>query len=207
MSRGTSAGETMAGVVHEAWLATAELDEVADAETRKSAFMLVLEAMLSDADSDSSEAIALHEDLDRYEVRQPEEDDLFTSPQLRCGEIAHYLRIPSKDAETMFDASRRAPEPAVGSELLSESKQRASCEIALLTIAGRTAVGLETVAEQICRALARYQLPGAESFDSDLVLRDDCLMSSIENRNGGELRLTSEGVEAVRELAQRLASR
>ena len=202
----TPAGAAMAGLVREAWLATAELDEVADAQTRKSAFILVLESMLAGEKFDSVEVDALLEDLDDYEVREPEDDDLFSTPQLRCGEIAHYLRVPSGCAEAMYDMIPREPELIVSPDLLGESSQTANCEIALLTIAGRIAVGVETSAQQVCEAHERYRLPDADLASCCLMLGDDPRMPTIEVHGKGELRLTRQGVDAARELAQRVAS-
>ena len=202
----TPAGAAMAGLVREAWLATAELDEVADAQTRKSAFMLVLEAILAGEQFDSVEVDALLEDLDEFEVREPEDYDLFSTPQLRCGEIAHYLRVPSEGVETMYDVNPREPELIVSPDLLSESGRIASCEITLLTIAGRIAVGVETNAQQVCEAHERYRLPDADPQSLCLARGDDRRMPTIEVRGGDEWRLTRHGVDAARVLAQRVAS-
>ncbi len=91
----TEAGTAMARLVREAWLATAEIDGVVDGETRQSAFLLVLEAMLRNGES--AEPASQTESADPFDASfQPiEQDDLYPTPELRTDAISAYLRIES----------------------------------------------------------------------------------------------------------------
>ena len=76
----TETGTTMAGVVREAWLATAELDEVVDSDTRQSAFVLVLEAMLRDGELGTPVASVVEADTSDASYEIVEQDDLVSHP-------------------------------------------------------------------------------------------------------------------------------
>ena len=105
----TETGTTMAGVVREAWLATAELDEVVDSDTRQSAFVLVLEAMLRDGELGTPVASVVEADTsdDSYEI--VEQDDLYPTPDLRTDAISFYLGIRAEQVPLLCTVEQAEP--------------------------------------------------------------------------------------------------
>ncbi len=204
-------GGSVEDVIMEAWEAVSHLGDRVGAETQEAAFRLVLYAMLSrtDLETNLDDVIAdvvPDEDRDPYEVRKPEDDDLFSTPQLRSGEIAAYLRIPASAVGNLYDVGERKPCIVIGRHLLSEAKLLAACEVGLLVTAGNTAVGVETTVSDVCEALAVYQEQDVESLVSQVLTEDDTSFCLVEGHERDVLRLTRTGVLAVRDLAARVST-
>lgn len=202
----TETGEAMASAVKEAWAATSQLGDGVDPATREAAFKLVLESMLIRGESKFVAEELPPEDRDEYEVHQIDDADLFSTPQLRTSEIAAYLRISGRAADALYNVCSREPRLKASTQLLSESNENAVCEIGLLTVAGRIAVGVETTLRDVCDSLNGSRIPNAETLVSNLLTRGYAEHCFVEQYEDGVLRLTGEGVLAVRELAQRLTT-
>ncbi len=197
------AGLRMANVVREAWLATSELGEDITPATREEAFKLVLAAMLGVHGSESagagqfgygSEPAALFDDP----------DDHYSTPELRSDGISDYLRIQEEGVPALFDVRLREPMVQVDPLALSDSKRVALRELALLELAGRTAVGLDTNQAHIQSTVERYQACDGKSYVPRLLACDDVLFLGRPSNGERLVRLTGSGVGTVRKLAQRL---
>ncbi|MCY4617184.1 MAG: hypothetical protein OXD50_01330 [Chloroflexi bacterium] len=200
----TKVGASMADVVREAWLATAELDEVADAPTRRSAFMLVLEAMLRDETISAPEREESQIGSDDNANGEGSSDDLYSTPELRGDAISSYLQVPRDEVEILFRLDETEPALQLSAQKLSSGKRPATKEIALLVLAGRTALGLDTLSDDIRDVAQRYRKYDSANFLSTLQKSDEFAVLGRPRSAKRVVRLRGAGVTSARSLAQNL---
>ena len=201
----SAAGIDMASVVREAWLATATLDEVADTETRRSAFMLVLEAMLRNKGEALAETVI---PKNGAEADSPGDvgDNLYSTPELRMDAISSYLEIAGEQVEILFDVNEPTPSVQVHPSQLPHAKGTATREIALLVLAGRTALGIDTSMDDVRKVAERYRKYDGANFAKTLQSSPDLVVLRKPRSSQRTVRLRGAGVSAARELAQRLVA-
>ena len=200
-----TASVNMASVVREAWLATATLDEVADAPTRQSAFLLVLEAMLRSAGGRSTESPVPVNGAEADSADNGR-DDLYSTPELRMDEISLYLKIAGEQVQNLFDVKKPTPSVQVHPSQLSRAKSAATREIALLVVGGRTALGLDTSMDDVRKVVEQYRKYDATSFAKTLQSSPELVVLGELQSAKRTVRLRGIGVSAVRGLAQRLVA-
>ena len=202
----TVAGATMAGVVREAWLATAELDEVVDSDVRQSAFVLVLEAMLRDGVVETpAEAVDLPDEFDAsYDL--VEQDDLYPTPELRTDAISSYLGIKAEQVPLLCAVEQADPTLRANVKRLLTEKHVSIREIALLLLGVRTAVALDTDLDEVRRAGEKYCSLDESTSAEIMQSSPEWVVMGVRGSERKIVRLRSAGVDAVRELVQQLVS-
>ena len=202
----TVAGATMAGVVREAWLATAELDEVVDSDVRQSAFVLVLEAMLRDGEVETpAEAVDLPDEFDAsYDL--VEQDDLYPTPALRTDAISSYLGIKAEQVPLLCAVEQVDPILRGNLERLLTEKHVAIRDIALLLLGVRTAIALDTDLDEIRRAGEQYCSLDESTSAEIMQSSPEWVVMGVRGSERKIVRLRAAGVDAVRELVQQLVS-
>ena len=202
----TVAGATMAGVVREAWLATAELDEVVDSDVRQSAFVLVLEAMLRDGEVETpAEAVDLPDEFDAsYDL--VEQDDLYPTPELRIDAISSYLGIKAEQVPLLCAVEQADPTLRANLKRLLTEKHVSIREITLLLLGVRTAVALDTDLDEVRRAGEQYCSLDESTSAEIMQSSPECVVMGVRGSERKIVRLRSAGVDAVRELVQQLVS-
>lgn len=200
------AGIDMAATVREAWAATTALVDEVDRETRQSAFMLVLESMLRHDGQDPLGNGSLEPRAVSAQWGVDDEEDLYTTPELRQYGLSDYLRINSEDVASLYSVRARAPMVQVDPLALSVSAGTVIQELALLEIAGRTAVGLDTNQTHVLSTVERYSANDREVYLPRLLACED--MQFLARPENGErlVRLTASGVTSVRALAHRIVA-
>lgn len=201
----TKAGSNMASVVREAWLATATLDEVADAHTRQSAFMLVLEAMLRNRGEASTEAVIPRNGAEADSASDVG-DNLYSTPELRGDAISSYLQIAREHVESLFAIGEPEPTLQLPVHNLSQGKRPATREIALLVVAARTSLGLDTFTDHIREPTEYYRKYDGPNFLSTLQKSDEFVVLGRPRTRARVVRLRRAGVAAAQELAQKLSA-
>lgn len=202
----SEAGNQMAQVIEEAWRATASLDEVVDGETRQSAFVLVLEAMLRNAASAEPKVDANLADSfdDSYQV--VEQDDLYPTPGLRAEAISAYLDIQPEQVPLLCSVEQAAPDLRLRPTRLAPTNPAAAREIALLLLGVRTAVALDTQLDDIRQAVERYCQGDEPPFAAALQSSPEWVVMGVRGSERKIVRLREPGVTAARTLAQRLVA-
>ena len=202
----TVAGATMAGVVREAWLATAELDEVVDSDVRQSAFVLVLEAMLRDGEVETpAEAVDLPDEFDAsYDL--VEQDDLYPTPELRTDAISSYLGIKAEQVPLLCAVEQADPTLRANVKRLLTEKHVSIREIALLLLGVRTAVALDTDLDEVRRAGEKYCSLDESTSAEIMQSSPEWVVMGVRGSERKIIRLRSAGVDAARELVQQLVS-
>ena len=202
----TVAGATMAGVVREAWLATAELDEVVDSDVRQSAFVLVLEAMLRDGEVETpAEAVDLPDEFDAsYDL--VEQDDLYPTPELRIDAISSYLAIKAEQVPLLCAVEQADPTLRANLKRLLTEKHVSIREITLLLLGVRTAVTLDTDLDEVRRAGEQYCSLDESTSAEIMQSSPEWVVMGVRGSERKIVRLRSAGVDAVRELVQQLVS-
>ena len=202
----TVAGATMAGVVREAWLATAELDEVVDSDVRQSAFVLVLEAMLRDGEVETpAEAVDLPDEFDAsYDL--VEQDDLYPTPELRTDAISSYLGIKAEQVPLLCAVEQADPTLRANVKRLLTEKHVSIREIALLLLGVRTAVALDTDLDEVRRAGEKYCSLDESTSAEVIQSSPEWVVMGVRGSERKIVRLRSAGVDAARELVQQLVS-
>ena len=202
----TVAGATMAGVVREAWLATAELDEVVDSDVRQSAFVLVLEAMLRDGEVETpAEAVDLPDEFDAsYDL--VEQDDLYPTPELRTDAISSYLGIKAEQVPLLCAVEQADLTLRANVKRLLTEKHVSIREIALLLLGVRTAVALDTDLDEVRRAGEKYCSLDESTSAEVIQSSPEWVVMGVRGSERKIVRLRSAGVDAARELVQQLVS-
>lgn len=202
----TETGTTMAGVVREAWLATAELDEVVDSDTRQSAFVLVLEAMLRDGELGTPVASVVEADTsdDSYEI--VEQDDLYPTPDLRTDAISFYLGIRAEQVPLLCTVEQAEPIIQVNPDRLLTDRPTPIRDIAVLLLGVRTAVALDTEIDDVRRAVEQHCLLDETRFSETMQSSPEWVVMGVRGSDRKIVRLRAAGVDAVRELVQQLVS-
>lgn len=217
-------GNGMRALVSEAWAATDVVADKVGPSTREAAFKLVLEAMLRDGDGGSPPLFGEVEvagagvddleaepiDIDDVDVqeREPEPDSIDVSlatPEQRAWAIADYLKIGVEQTLCLYDVTCPAPAFHAPAGRLSTDRKKATRELALLVIAGRSAVGAATGTEDLRCAASTY----AALDDCDLMSAldgiDEVVVRGDPDSVNRLVRLRGIGVEAARSVAARIA--
>ena len=192
----------MANLVRDAWLATAQLGESATAETREAAFTLVLESLLKANDV----AYSVKADTGVAQAEPPDDSNPYATPELRMDAISQYLEIEGDDVEVLFSFAETEPTLQVQPQRLSSQKQTATREIAQLVVAGRTALGLQSTTDHIRERVEFYRRYDAANFMSALQDAKELVVLGKPRSKSRVVRLRGVGVEAVKELAQKLVA-
>ena len=201
----TVAGIDMSRVVREAWLATAQLSEDVTPETRESAFQLVLEAMLRDPSALGNGANVSDSQDSTEDEPVSRQEDFYSTPELRGDAISYYLDLDRDLVEQLYSLEVEPTFHYNGHEL-SQQKQPATKEITLLVLAGRTAVGLDTTTDQIRFVAKEYRKLDSPNFMSTLQQGPEFVVLGKPRKGKRVVRLRAAGVEAAKELAQRLVT-
>ena len=202
----TGAGQWMAGVVKEAWLATSEIDDDVAQETREMAFKLVLEAMLRNGDSTPLSVENPDDGSSTSQLQNTTEDDLYSTPALRMDAISSYLEIEDAEVDLLFATEGPEPTLHISPAKLARSKSQGTREVALLVLGARTALGLDTQMNDVRQCVEHYKKYDAGSFASTLLASPEFVVLGKPRSRQGTVRLRSRGVEATRELAKRLVA-
>ena len=207
----TEAGESMAAIVREAWAATELLGTLTEQPTRESAFMLVLEAMLRGGSDEGGSvgASANGSQIAPAESQPPgvaEEDDLYSTPDLRIDGISNYLEIERESVDVLFDVGAREPSLQLQRHQLSNRAKTATREIALLILGARTALGLDTSLNDIREVVKRYRKYDGSNFAAALKSGSEFAVLGQPRSSHRTVRLRGGGMAAARELAKRLVS-
>ena len=217
-------GNGMRALVSEAWAATDVVADKVGPSTREAAFKLVLEAMLRDGDGgspplfgevevagagvDDLEAEPIEVDDVDVQEREPEPDSIDVSlatPEQRAWAIADYLKIGVEQTLCLYDVTSSAPVLYAPADRLSTDGKKATRELTLLVIAGRSAVGTATGTEDLRCAASTY----AALDDCDLMSAldgiDEVVVRGDPDSVNRLVRLRGIGVEAARSVAARIA--
>ena len=200
----TQAGSDMASLVREAWLATATLDGVADAHTRQSAFVLVLEAMLRRSSNGPTQAATPTNGVSGSPTDGG--DDLYSTADLRGDAISSYLEVPRDQVERLFAIEEPEPTLQLPVQKLALGKRPATREIGLLVVAARTALGLDTFTDHIRESAEYYRKYDGPNFLSTLQKSDEFVVLGRPRTRARVVRLRRAGVAGARELAQKLVA-
>ena len=196
----SSAREDLATIVKDAWQATAYLADEVQQDTREAAFRLVLEAMLrepvrstngksSQTSSDANSRVDL--------------DELYPTPELRGDAISYYLDIDRDSVEQLYTLDEE-PELQCSGQYLSQQNATATKEIALLVLAGRTAIGLDTSSGDIRSVVDKYRKLDKSSFISTLQNNAEFVVLGQPRTGQRTVRLRRAGVDAAKALAQKI---
>ena len=157
-------------------------------------------AGLNDADAAAASAPARGSDT------HGDIDDTYATPEQRAAAIARYLHIQPDEVEDLFDVSELEPLLRMSSKNLSTSKSAATREIALLVLAGRTAMALDTGTHHIRDAAERHHRLDPANFIKTLGAMETVGLRGAPESPNRLVRLKVVGIEAARELAARLTS-
>ena len=196
----SSAREDLATIVKDAWQATAYLADEVQQDTREAAFRLVLEAMLrepglstngksSQTSSDANSKVDL--------------DELYPTPELRGDAISYYLDIDRDSVEQLYTLDEE-PELQCSRQYLSQQNATATKEIALLVLAGRTAIGLDTSSGDVRSVVDKYRKLDKSSFISTLQNNAEFVVLGQPRTGQRTVRLRRAGVDAAKALAQKI---
>lgn len=202
-SHTSAEAERLSRIVADAWSATSPVAGEVDQATRQAAFKLVLETMLQNGAEPPDEWA---DEPPRLTAREALDDALATEIQ-RADAIAGYLGIVSDRVADLYDIGDSTPKLCVKSAFLSEQPTDATREIALLVTAARAALGLETGTRNIREAVLAHVKLDEVVFDRTLPLLKEISVRGAPASPNRRVRLRGTGVEAARELAQRLVCR
>ena len=133
-------------------------------------------------------------------------DDTYATPEQRATAIARYLHIQPDEVEDLFDVSELEPLLRMSSKNLSTSKSAATREIALLVLAGRTAMALDTGMHHIRDAAERHHRLDPANFIKTLEAMETVGLRGAPESPNRLVRLKVVGIEAARKLAAKLTS-
>ena len=187
--------ERLSRIVADAWTATAPVAGEVDRATRQAAFTLVLETMLQNG-------AELHSDPDRDPL-----DDAFATETQRADAIADYLGIVHEGIADLYDVGGREPKLRLNSTQVSQRSADATREIALLVVAARAALGLESGIHNIREAVVAHHKLDIANFDRALTEMTEISVRGSHGSPNRRVRLRGKGVEAARALARQLAYR
>ena len=202
--------ERLRRIVADAWDATSPVADQVDLETRQSAFRLLLEAMLQNGYEPAPEeppAVDETPPTDQW----PETDDwsidrAFATEVQRTDAVAMSLGLEYDEAQSLYDLSGPDPRLRVDPAKLAADRQSALREITLLVCVGRGAVGLDSGTRHVREAAAAHQRPvPVGDFNACMESIPDIVLRGHSDSDNRLVRLRGTGVEAARDLAQRLA--
>ena len=203
--------ERLRRIVADAWDATSPVADQVDLETRQSAFRLLLENMLQNGyEPAPPEPLAVGEpppEIDGW----PETDDwsidrAFATEVQRTDAVAMSLGLEYDEAQSLYDLSGPEPRLHVDPAKLSAERQSALREITLLVCVGRGGIGLDTGTRHVREAAAAHLRPVPDGeFDACMESIPGIVLRGYPDSENRLVRLRGTGVEAARELAQRLA--
>ena len=205
-SHTSAEAERLSRIVADAWSATSPVAGEVDQATRQAAFKLVLETMLQNGAEQLDAPDEWADEPPRLTAREALDDALATETQ-RTDAIAGYLGIVSDRVADLYDIGDATPKLCVKSASLSEQPTDATREIALLVTAARAALGLETGTRNIREAAVAQGKLDEVVFDRTLPLMKEISVRGASASPNRRVRLRGTGVEAARELAQRLVCR
>lgn len=202
--------ERLRRIVADAWDATSPVADQVDLETRQSAFRLLLENMLQNGyEPAPPEPLAVEEpppETDGW----PETDDwsidrAFATEVQRTDAVAMSLGLEYDEAQSLYDLSGPEPRLRLDPAKLAADRQSALREITLLVCVGRGAVGLDSGTRHVREAAAAHLRPVPDGeFDACMESIPDIVLRGHADSENRLVRLRGTGVEAARELAQRL---
>ena len=214
--------EGLRALVAEAWAVTEVVADQVDPSTREAAFKLVLEAMLRDggptspfgevevagAGVDDLETEPIEVDDVDVQEREPEPDSIDVSlatPEQRAWAIADYLKIDVEQTLSLYDVTCSVPVLHAPGGRLAAERTKATRELALLVIAGRSAVAVATGAEDLRCAASTYDALDGCDIVSALDESDEVVVRGDPDSANRLVRLRGIGVEAARVVAARVA--
>ena len=133
-------------------------------------------------------------------------DDTYATPEQRVAAIARYLHIKPDAVADLFDVSERDPLLRMNSKNLNKNNAAATREIALLVLAGRTAMALDTGTHHIRDAAERHHRLDPANFMKTLGAMETVGLRGAPESPNRLVRLKVVGIEAARKLAAKLTS-
>ena len=171
------------------------------------AFREVLQHLLAGLNGVDASAVAAAAPAPaRGSSTQSDIDDTYATPEQRAAAIARYLHIQPDEVEDLFDVSELEPLLRMSSKNLSTSKSAATREIALLVLAGRTAMALDTGTHHIRDAAERHHRLDPANFIKTLEAMETVGLRGAPESPNRLVRLKVVGIEAARKLAAKLTS-
>lgn len=193
--------EGLRALVAEAWAVTEVVADQVDPLTREAAFKLVLEAMLRDGASSPAPG---------------GDSELESQPQNGVGAVraaadlgyslADMFGISPEDVPNLFELTDGEPKLILDHRKLSRESATATRELTLLVCAARDALRLSTSTTLIRSVVEEYGRLDSSNFMSTLRSMDEVVVRSRPRSRDSTLRLRKVGVDAARELAQRLVA-
>ncbi len=203
-SHTSAEAERLSRIVADAWSATSPVAGEVDQATRQAAFKLVLETMLQNG-AERLDAPDEWTEEPPGQTSREALDEAFATETQRADAIAQYLGIASDRVADFYDIGGATPKLRLKSASLSKQPTDTTREIALLVTAARAALGLETGTRNVRdAALAHGELDDA-AVDLALDQIKEISVRGAAASPNRRVRLRGMGVEAARELAQRLA--
>ena len=197
----TGPTEGLRALVAEAWAVTDVVADQVDPSTREAAFKLVLEAMLRDGASSPATG------GDREPESQPQNGVGAVRTAADLGySLADMFGISPEDVPNLFDVTDGEPKLVLDHRKLSRESATATRELTLLVCAARDALRLSTSTTLIRSVVEEYGRLDSSNFMSALRSMDEVVVRSRPRSRDSTLRLRKVGVDAARELAQRLVA-
>ena len=197
----TASAEGLRALVAEAWAVTDVVADQVNPSTREAAFKLVLEAMLRDGGPNHAPG---------------GEPELESEPQNGVGEVrtatdlgyslADMFGISPDDVPNLFEVADGEPKLVLDHRKLSRESATATRELTLLVCAARDALRLSTSTTLVRSVAEDYNRLDSSNFMSTLRSMDEVAVRGRPRSRDGTLRLRKVGVDAARELAQRLVA-
>lgn len=181
----------------------------ADADLRRIAFERILDHMLTGDGPDAFEQNGA------VIIDEPEEDWPPKTKVRRTDLVSLYFEIEPEHVAALFDLSDDEPILHLSPEQVPQSAESATRLIALLVLAARAALGLDTTIQEISEAIRdhRARVPASSELfaafrglEYELQQMREIILLGQCGRPDLVVRLNSAGVEAARERAGELAA-
>lgn len=197
----TAPAEGLRALVAEAWAATDVVADQVDPSTREAAFKMLLEAMLRDgAPISTADGEPASESQPQNGVgEQRDAAD-------RGYSLADMFGISPEDVLNLFEVADGEPKLVLDHRKLSRERAAATRELTLLVCAARDALRLSTPTTLIRSVAEEYDRLDSANFMSTLRSMDEVAVRDYSSSRDSTLRLRKVGVDAARELAQRLVA-
>ena len=197
----TAPAEGLRALVAEAWAATDVVADQVDPSTREAAFKMLLEAMLRNG------APIPTPDGESEPESQPQNG---VGDQRNAADLGYSLAdmfgISPEDVPNLFDVTDGEPKLILDHRKLSRKSAAATRELTLLVCAARDALRLSTPTTLIRSVAEAYDRLDSANFMSTLRSMDEVAVRGRPSSRESTLRLRKIGVDAARELAQRLVA-
>ena len=197
----TAPAEGLRALVAEAWAATDVVADQVDPSTREAAFKMLLEAMLRNG------APIPAPDGESEPESQPQNG---VGDQRNAADLGYSLAdmfgISPEDVPNLFDVTDGEPKLILDHRKLSRKSAAATRELTLLVCAARDALRLSTPTTLIRSVAEAYDRLDSANFMSTLRSMDEVAVRGRPGSRESTLRLRKVGVDAARELAQRLVA-